>query len=306
MRIDQLTTLLRRSDSTQLDPTAHQRILSRLFVALRQVRSQPIPTVAPTHLFLRPSFLAPAAAGVFIVMVFGVAAAAETAKPGDALFPIERGFEQVRLSLSVSDEQRARLVTQFAEEREVEVEALEREESGQESHLPEAEDNANQALEQAIVTVTAVEQKQAQKGNTKASAALQKVRTRLTNISQRQAQKAKQRAEKKSVKEAQPKEEEQTPNGLTTAVATVNGQTALVKMVFNGQSSTFIVQGTTTVAVAAAISQRTGLTAAQVQSVLKFTEQDDGLERQSSDDTPVSAESASRTEAKVELDNSVR
>ncbi len=62
--------------------------------------------------------------GTLILGSVGTVAAANNAKPGDILYPIDRGVENLRINLATSSESEVELHTQFASERITEVQQL--------------------------------------------------------------------------------------------------------------------------------------------------------------------------------------
>ena len=61
---------------------------------------------------------------ILILGTGGTTVAAQQARPGDVLFPVERALEEVRLALAVNDTSRAALQLEFAEERLAELRSL--------------------------------------------------------------------------------------------------------------------------------------------------------------------------------------
>lgn len=75
---------------------------------------------------------------VLVLGLGGTTAAAENARPGDFLFPVDQAIEEVRLALATSDEAEARLKIAFAEERLAELRSLlEEDDSSQDDTLGE-------------------------------------------------------------------------------------------------------------------------------------------------------------------------
>lgn len=124
-------------------------------------------------------------AGIIAAIVFliggGTVAAADGAKPGDALFGIDRAAERVHLVLTVQEEARVRLKTDIAEERERERLALAEENKTQLSL--QAEGYANDALIDAIETLSQVRTKlQSNENPGDAAGTLNAVELRLRTI----------------------------------------------------------------------------------------------------------------------------
>ena len=102
------------------------------------VSSTPIPSPYLFNFnFKKP--MAPIIAVIALMLgVGGTAAASESARPGDLLFPIDQAIEDVRLALATSDEAEARLKIVFAEERLAELRSLlEEENSSNDDNLNE-------------------------------------------------------------------------------------------------------------------------------------------------------------------------
>ncbi len=118
---------------------------------------------------------------VALMLVLGLTTTviADGAKPGDALYSWDRGVEQVRLSLTIGDEARAKYEAQTAEERARESTAIETERP---DDYPRVRAEAKQALEQALDTITHVQQEQTEKGNDRAADSLQQVGERLRTV----------------------------------------------------------------------------------------------------------------------------
>ncbi|MDE2311818.1 MAG: hypothetical protein KGJ93_01870 [Patescibacteria group bacterium] len=103
-----------------LSPQRLDNVKQRVLLAIRQM-----PRPAATKEIQRPawtirlvSWARPAAAVLLgLSLVGGTALASTGAKPGDILYPVKRATETIRLDLAVSEEAKANLQSQFAQER---------------------------------------------------------------------------------------------------------------------------------------------------------------------------------------------
>ncbi len=104
------------------------------------VTASPIPSPYLLNFnFKKP--MAPIIAAIVLMLgVGGTAAASESARPGDLLFPIDQAIEDVRLALATSDEAEARLKIVFAEERLAELRSLLEEDNSSN------DDNSNEVI----------------------------------------------------------------------------------------------------------------------------------------------------------------
>lgn len=278
MNTSDLIAKIRNSVQESLDPAARERILARVLQEFRQVtqatsegRTRYVPM---QHAFRQqPSLLfKTVAAALVLALGIGTTVAAEGARPGDPLYRWERGVEQVRLGMTVGGEARAKFEATIAEEREQELQELKNEKS---KSAPAAEQETTKALEEAIETVTEVQQKQEQKGNERAAETLHKVQERLKELQKRHRESSSRL------------NEDERSSGLTEAIAKVMGKIAEVKIEFNGKESVFVIQSTSEADIVAAISQRTGLSAAEIRRILivaPVPEPTDESETQDSDD----------------------
>jgi len=105
-----------------------QRVLSRVLQRVRmQARaSHRRPSTEQRRPWiLRPAYaIAGLALAALLTFSTGVAYAAESTLPGDALYPVKRGLEEVRLALSATVEGDAELTASFADRRLAEIEGL--------------------------------------------------------------------------------------------------------------------------------------------------------------------------------------
>lgn len=187
---------------------------------------------------------------VILVSGVGVATASNSAKPGDFFYPVDRTVETIRLDLATNAATRARLQAQFAQERELELNALRAKNS---DHSSEAEKQANEALDAAVDRLSEVERQQDERGDDSSRAAIGEVEQKLEEI--------------RSTRE----QREQTQlTGLTEAEATVRGTTTTVKIEYNDTASTFTVASTAEDGIVQAIIDRTGASSADVRAVLKI------------------------------------
>ncbi len=102
--------------------TANERERVWRNVAARIATPAPIPS--PYWNFVTTKSMVPAMIALVLIMgVSGTVAASESAKPGDALFPLERATERARLALASKDRE-GELRTRFANERLAELQAI--------------------------------------------------------------------------------------------------------------------------------------------------------------------------------------
>jgi hypothetical protein len=92
-----------------------------------------------------------AAAVLALTGVTGTALAADGARPGDPLYPLDREMERVRLMLTSDSQQRAALLLSMADERLQEAESLASQ--GDQQHMDIALENYGQAVSSAVQTV---------------------------------------------------------------------------------------------------------------------------------------------------------
>lgn len=77
-----------------------------------------MPAPSPYTQFMNVKSLAVSVAAlIFVVGTTGTVAAADAAKPGDTLFPLDQAVERTRLALSLRDEKKAALQSEYARER---------------------------------------------------------------------------------------------------------------------------------------------------------------------------------------------
>ena len=187
---------------------------------------------------------------VILVSGVGAATASNSAKPGDFFYPVDRTVETIRLDLATNAATRARLQAQFAQERELELNALQAKNS---DHSSEAEKQANEALDAAVDRLSEVERQQDERGDDSSHAAIGEVEQKLEEIRSSREQR------------------EQTQlTGLTEAEATIRGTTTTVKIEYNDIASTFTVASTAEDGIVQAIIDRTGASSADVRAVLKI------------------------------------
>lgn len=293
MNTPEIIAALRRLDGGAIPSSSRERMREAVIGEFHRVTAaagERLPTVnVPMHSFAYRFMFVSILIAIFLTIGIGASVAANKSKPGDALYPLDRGLEKMRLDLTATAEGRAKLEAKLAEERSEELTTLEREQSPE---VPSAKAETTRALRQAVTTVTAVKVKQEKKGNAKAAEALEKVETRLRVLRQ-------QHLEDENENE---NESADQPAGLIEAVAKVMSKAAEVKIEFNGQESVFVVQSTSEADIVAAISQRTGLSASEIQRVLKLVpipEPKDESETQGDDDQATDAGTNANTNVDV-------
>ncbi len=180
MNDDELITHLRATGRSTLRPERAHAIRQALLAEFDRARMSPPHRQAAG--FIRSLAPRPVAAGavasIVLALGFGTAAIANTARPGDALFAVDRAAERIRLALTVGDEARAVYEARTAEERLSEKIELESEDD---DHADDASRIAGQTLDRAISTVDKVKIK-LQGRNAPGAEALAKVEDRLRGL----------------------------------------------------------------------------------------------------------------------------
>jgi hypothetical protein len=123
---------------------------------------------------------------VAIIALGGTTVAADQSKPGDVLFPLKKVQENVRLQLSTSDDSKAEIRIEMAEERLKELKSIIEEKQGEHRVKVEAESKAE--VSAAIDTLTEVQAKLEAKGNTQAAAAVGAALLRLQERAKTEAE----------------------------------------------------------------------------------------------------------------------
>jgi hypothetical protein len=134
------------------------RLLNRL-----RATQPPISAAKPRETKKKRFAWLPARAFLTIFIVFilaisttGVAWASSDALPGDALFSVKRGVEELRLGITLSESGDAELLNTFAGERIDEIEALVL--AGRDENLPEALQNYEDMLDRLVNQVLVISQ----------------------------------------------------------------------------------------------------------------------------------------------------
>jgi len=112
-RFDQQDALLASLDVPSMDPAITERIMAATVArgdAVRQAGWRPV--------------LSAALALLLLIMVGGTALASSGSLPGDALYPVKRVGEEVRLALTLGDKARAQYADRLGEVRRQEVHTL--------------------------------------------------------------------------------------------------------------------------------------------------------------------------------------
>ncbi|USN54029.1 MAG: hypothetical protein H6760_02560 [Candidatus Nomurabacteria bacterium] len=261
----EIIKLLKMSHSQSLSPAARERIEARLRMAASSV------TVPEADRYKQRSgfFLnhKNMIASILIAIVLlgsgtGTVLAANNAKPGDWLFGIDQAVEQVRLNLATSAEARLRIQAEIAAERAKELAELEQEQKEQLAR--DAADHVNSALQNAQQTVAEVRDELEAKENEHAAATLSNVEVKLREIEDAQNSHSLQRIE------------------IEVHVA---GAQAFVQAEVANQHSEFTLTTTDREEIIKAVTDRLGLSEAQVRAAIKI--EYDGVDLQnanSSDD----------------------
>jgi len=183
---DRLIKAIRDSGRAELPVGAQQRLVQRLQAEMTSVRkaSESRYKERQRSVFnqLTPKpMIAIVIAAIILLTGSGTVIASDFSRPGDTLFGLDQAAERTRLAVTFGDQARARVRADIAEERE--QERLELLEDNDSEHAQEAEKLANEALTQAIETISEVRLKLEEKGNPgKAVEALAEVEVRLRGI----------------------------------------------------------------------------------------------------------------------------
>jgi len=101
--------------------------------------------------WLRPAFAAGLAA---LVLIVGAGSAAANSLPGDAVFPLKRAIEEVRVALTFDDVERVRVLAELADQRLSELEQV----ASRDDKAPTASDEYAQAVARFRAAVDALQQ----------------------------------------------------------------------------------------------------------------------------------------------------
>lgn len=116
-------TQLEKTKPTPLSESERERVIQGVMRAT--ARSVPSP-----YSFIHTNYMIPLAIALIVLLgAGGTVAASDDARPGDFLFPLDRGIEEVRLALA-SDSEKDTLRIRFAEERIKEFDAIVDREAG--------------------------------------------------------------------------------------------------------------------------------------------------------------------------------
>lgn len=212
--------------------------------------------------FIFQPMMIPIIAAIVILLggSVGTVVASDNAKPGDALFGIDQASENVHVFLSFSDTAKAKVKAEIAEERE--EERVELESEGRSDDALEAEEHADNALVNAIETISRVRLKMQEKGNTEAEQALAEVEAKLISL--------------RTLRDQRNDEDEQDEqSGLSEVEVKIQNNTAQVKLEMNDAKSMFVLQTTDEDAIIQEVANRTGATIAEVEAVIHFEVEDD-------------------------------
>lgn len=264
---------LRSGAATGMDRAAKDRILRSL---LTSAAVTPLPPERYTH---RQSFYFvtqhPMIAAIIVAIVLafgtGTAIAANNAKPGDSLFGLDKALERVQLGVSVGQEAKARVSANIAAERQKELQELEGQNNEHASGvLQEAEQETDHALERAADAVHEARTKLEAKGTSgNAVNALKDVEEKLTNTQEHHDDLLK-----------------PDFHGLAEAEVKLGTTFATVKLHVSGHTTSFRLETTDRAAILAEIAKRTGLSQAQLGTIVKFEAKED---EEIDDDQPTSA-----------------
>ncbi|MFA6525400.1 MAG: DUF5667 domain-containing protein [Patescibacteria group bacterium] len=134
------------------------------------------------YLFSRP--MAPIIiALVMILSGAGTVLAADGARPGDMLYPLDKAMEQTRLNFTISDQAKAEFTLKVVEERQRERTELEVEQKN--NLFEESDKDTNQALEHAQEVLNEVRVRQEEQNNERAREAIEEVGDKLNELQER-------------------------------------------------------------------------------------------------------------------------
>ncbi len=218
-------------------------------------------------LFMQPT-LAVMLAVIIILAGAGTAIAADHAKPGDSLYPVDRALEQVAYNFSLSDTAKADMLVKFADEREEEQAALAQTNRTQDAE--QASHETEQALQNATEVIDRVQAEHGEDDKSRSAETLSKVEEKLNEIQNRYTERHREEV-KDRVKNAL---------GEVEIEATIKNGQATVKLHYNGQEIKYALDTADINAIIASVQQRTNLSADDIRALLKIETEDE-----SSDDS---------------------
>lgn len=221
----------------------------------------------------------------------GTAFAADQAKPGDALYPLDRAIERVTYNFAISDTAKANMLTKFAAERENEQTALVAE--GRTEDARQAAEDTKQALENAITVIDRVQAKHEENNQTQAAQTLTNVEEKLQEIQNRFTERQREEVKNK-VKNAL--------GEVKIEATTTNGQT-VVNLKYNGQEVHYTLDTTDINAIIASIQDRTGMNADDIKTLLKLQSEDTNTSDETEDTATNSASINANTNGSSDNEN---
>ncbi len=252
-----ITNLLRTAGRPHLRPESRERIRLAVVASFADVirnADERYKYQTAEFTFFSPSIMIPVIIAIILVVAgAGTVIASDAAKPGDALFGVDKALEQTRLDFTISRTAKAEYLANIAQEREKERAQLEAEGKSQESASADVE--VGQALDTAKQTIDEVRTKQEQEGDSHAVDTLTKVEDKLLELQQQH--------------------EERAQEHIQIEVK-ITGGTAKVEVRSAGLDATFTLATTDVEQIIAQIVQRTGLTDSQVRASIKIENEDQG------------------------------
>ncbi|MBI3963836.1 MAG: hypothetical protein HY341_02450, partial [Candidatus Kerfeldbacteria bacterium] len=261
----ELEARLRRGASrTSLRPEVHARMRASIVAEFQRVTNSPAGRYKEQphgslhfiiQLFTRPMIPAIIAI-VLIISTAGTAVAADRAKPGDALYGVDRGLEVAKFAVVFGDDAKTKYLQELAEERGRELGELE--EEGDTEHADEAHQNALDALERVRIRL---------ENNQASDRAREEIEERVDQLRNR----------------LDLEEEPGDAAGLTEAEATVHAQITTLQYEFNDRKSTITLQTTNVDAIVTALADLLNIDEAAVRAVLRVEVTGDNSGRGSDD-----------------------
>ncbi|MFA6098093.1 MAG: DUF5667 domain-containing protein [Patescibacteria group bacterium] len=188
----------------------------------------------------------------------GTVVAAENSKPGDALFGVERAWEQTQLNFSLSDEAKAERWLKIAQEREQEQKALLI--SNQTDEANTAEGIASNALQNAQEVIARVKAKHEENGREQASESLNKVEHKLQELSDRFEERKREQTERRLENEF----------GSTDLEVEVEDGQARINLEAGGKKYEYSLETSDTQEIVDSIQEKTGISTEDVRTLIKI------------------------------------
>ncbi|MFA5051851.1 MAG: DUF5667 domain-containing protein [Patescibacteria group bacterium] len=279
--------LFKHSLDDQLPQTKVKRLKNTVLVAFRQSQIDTSPHATEekfiknrsffNKLILRP--MIPVIIAIALIITgTGTAIAADQAKPGDALYPVDRAIERVTYNFAFSDTSKANMLVKFAAERENEQKNLT--EAGRIADAQQASVDTKQALQNAAEVIARVQEENQESSQTRAGQALNTVEEKLLELQNRFTERQREEV-KNRVKNA--------VGEVEIEATTKNGQTTVI-IKFHSQEIRYTLNTTDNDAIIASVQERTGLGTDDIRALIRVTADDSSTADTETDDTPGSEE----------------